>query len=722
MLSHCSLSRFVALFLGSTFLTAVPSLSQDLAEIGNGEEIALAPIVVTARKVEEDLQDAPISLTVTGADQLGTGRIDQIRDLEKTAPNVSSFFSTGSSFVIRGVGAQNLQGINNEMGVGVFVDDVYIGRNFGVPSFLDDLERVEVVRGAQATLYGKNTIGGAVNLIARRPGEVPGGNLELSYGTDQAMRLRAGFDQPLLDGKLRTRTFLSFTRQDGTVDNIATGDDLFETQALGGRFTAEADLSYATAMRFSADYERIDDDGKAPWAVVDLALDHKTDLDFEPDRSSNRGGSALRFDHDLGGATLTSITGYRAYDHDLILDGDFSSGPYDPAVGFVALQQGQEEEQWQVSQEFRLTSARSDDSPRAGDLRWKAGLFFSYEDFDGSQFYDVADVPSSQASRNALSAQSTTYAVYGDLGYFVTDNLELTVGGRYTHEIKKGEVKITSPTGNFFFGPNATASDRTSFSDFAPEFGVNYRPAQNLLTYAKVSKGYKSGGHSQFLEEDGSINVYDPETSWSYEIGVRSALFQDRLRLNASAFYIDWQDQQSNVFVSDFQRIVANASSASSRGVELEAEALLSDTLQLRASYGYLDAKYDDFRYTYFSAEEGRNVTLDFTGNRIPYAPKHTASLALDWTVSGDAFDWVISPSVSYRSSYSFDPVGAYEQSPTTVFDLNVSLIGDRWTASIWGRNLTDEKYLSDYFLFGGVDYGIAAQGRTLGVSFSTEF
>ncbi|MEM8957562.1 MAG: TonB-dependent receptor [Pseudomonadota bacterium] len=710
----------MALLLGSSVLFRQDATAQELTAQG---AIALDPIVITSRKIEEDLQRAPVAVTVEGRESLGTGKTDTIRDIDKQAPNVTSFGATGSSFTIRGVGSQALQGINNEMGVGTFIDDIYVGSIFGVPSFLNDLERVEVVRGSQATLYGKNTIGGAINLVSRAPGDTLGGDVELSYGTDNFTRVRAGADVPLADGAVRTRTFLSYTRQDGYVDNLATGQSLADTNALAGRITVESDIGSSGALRVTADVERLDDDGDQPWAPVDLAFDHEAELDFPGDRKLTRGGTAARYDHAFDNFTFTSITGYRAYDLDLSLDGDFTAGPYDPDMGIVALQQGQEETQWQFSQEFRVTSPPIADNPAAGDIRWKGGLYFLYEDFDGSQFYDVAAVSANAASRNALDSQAETYAVYADFGYFLTDRLEVTGGARYSYEREKATVTISSPSGNFFFGAPAVADDTVTFDDLAPEVGLNYQVTPEVFTYAKISKGYKSGGVSQFLEVDGSVNVFEPETSWSYEAGLKSSLLDDRLRLNAAVFYVDWRDQQSNVFVSDFQRIVANASSASSRGIELEASALITEDLSLRASYGYLDATYDDFVFTFFSQQTGQFVTTDFTGNDIPYSPKHTASLLLDWTTRvTDAIDMVVSPIVSYRSSYTFDPVGTFRQDATTIVDLDITFQADNWSASIWGRNLTDEEYLTEYFLFTGIDYGIAARGATIGASLAVTF
>lgn len=694
-----------------------PALAQ--SEDGAEGYFDLGTIIVTARRTEEQLNEAPVAVTVEAQDNLGSGRIDRLSDIARTAPNVMAFDSNALSFVIRGVGSQSMQGLNSEVGVGLFLDEVYLGRPDAAPVYLDDLERTEVVRGSQSTLYGRNTIGGAVNLVTRTPGEEPEAKAELSAAANGFLRTRLSFDKPMGDGKWLTRGYLSYTKRPDGIENIATGQSGLALEAISGRFTLMGEIGDNTSLKFTVDAENVDDNGMGGWSPLNLALDHKSNLDFPAHRSDKRRGAMLRIDHDFDAFYVSSITAYRQFSQDLLLDGDFGAGPYDPSRGAFALQQGRDQKQWQFTQEFRIGSHNSTDLT-PGHISWNAGLFYMQEDFDGLEFYELASIPRAMTSRDALQVKAQTYAAFGNLTYQVTDALSVHAGARLTREVKSGNVEISSPSGTFVYGPAQSGSASVTSTNFSPEVGFEYKFADNTLVYGRVATGFKSGGIAQFFNADGSVNTYRPETALSFEAGLKTTVFDDRLSLGINLFSNEWKDQQSNVFISDIQRVTANASSATSRGFEVSLGAAITDNLSIGATYGYLDAKFDSFRYSYYSARTGRVETLDYSGNDIPLSPKHSASLSVNWERDLQAGMAVFaSGTYAFRSGYSFDPVGAYRQPSTHLVDVAVGLRGEDWEASIWAKNLLDEKYLSNYFLAGGSDLGIAAPGRTVGMTLS---
>ena len=714
-----------AIALSWTALVALPTgaaLAQD-SVTEDDVVFALDPIIIYARRVAEQLNEAPIAVSVQADEDLGTGASDRLGDLAKTAPNVMGFDSNGLSYVVRGVGSQSTQGLNNEVGVGIFLDEVYIGRAFGAPQYLDDLEQTEIVRGSQSTIYGRNTIGGAVNLVSRRPGEELGGEIEVSVGEGGYQRVRAGADVPLSeDGRWLSRAFLSFTKQPDGITNLSTGRDDRTIEALSGRLSVSGELGEYTNLYFSIDHEKVDDTGDGRWAPVSLALKHQSDLDFPALTTQRKGGAMLRVEHEFENFWFRSVTAARKFNYDLSLDGDFSSGPYDPGVGNFALQQGQVGKHRQISQEFRIGSHTQEVS-QAGDFSWHAGLFAMGEKFEGYQYYDLASVSLSDVSQNGLDSDAVAYSAFANMKYQATDRLGLHGGLRFTREEKDGDVYVSSPSGNFFFGPAQSGSASVTSTNISAEVGFDYKLSEETLLYGRASQGFKSGGIAQFFDATGNVNTYDPETSLTVEAGVKTQLLEDRLSLDVTLFNTEWKDQQSNVFISDFQRVTANASSATSRGLEIGLDARLSDELRLRGTYGYLDSKFDDFRYTYFSAGAGGNVTVDYSGNPIPLAPKHSASLTLNWERElNNGRTFFANGTYSYRSAYTFDPVAAYEQSPTHLVDAAIGLRGDEWEAQLWATNLLNEDYLSNYFLFGATNFGIAAPGRTIGFSVKREW
>lgn len=671
-------------------------------ESASGTVITLDPVIVTARRVSENLQKTPVAISVQRETDLSTGKVERLQDLNTVAPNVMFVTGNGPAIVIRGIGNQTFAGLDTQGGVGLFLDDIFIGRSPGVPSFMEDLQRVEVVRGSQVTLYGKNTIGGAINFITQDPSDIFSGETEVTYGTDNLHRVRNSFDAPMFGGKLLTRTFLTYSGRDGDIKNLTTGKNEFDRGSIGGRFTAMAEISDRTSARFTIDYERVDDGSDQAFAPLDLALNHQDPTDFPANRKITRGGASLKIKHDFDAFELVINTGVRAFDASLLLDGDYSALPL--------YKQGQLQKQHQFSQEIRLHSKPKDGSPMAGDLSWLGGAFYMHDNLEGYWLFDGVAVPSGLESRNSINTKTNTMSLFGNVGYRLTNNFEISAGGRYTYENKKSRSSVTSPFGTFAFGFPYDVKDNVEFHNFSPELALKYDLSDQNSVFARVSRGFKAGGISQFQTAGGEANSYDPETSWNYEIGTKTSWMDGRLKLNATAFYTDWKDQQVLLLLSAYQNIVSNAASATSKGVELEATFQVNDNLLISANYGYLDAKFEN----YVDPIRGD----DYSGNPIPLAPKHSAGLNMQWS-QDLSNDMLLEADLrySFRSPYTFDPLALAEQKPTHLVSAEVALTKGGWKASIWGKNLLNQKYIREYFYYNNTHYGVAEKGRTLGIS-----
>lgn len=713
------------LMMSTSLLTllSTAAFAQEQTSSADDEELSEPiTVTVTARRVEEDLNKAPVAVSVETERKLTTGSLHALEDIAKSAPNVMGFDSNGVSFVVRGVGSQSVQGLNSEVGVGLFLDEIYLGRPDSAPIYLDDLQRTEIVRGSQSTLYGKNTIGGAVNLVTREPGEEFSLDSEITYTSDGMARVKAGIDVPLLGGDWLTRSFLSYTHDPDTITNESTNESDLAKKAFSGRYTVIGDIGDNTSVKFTADFEKLKDEGKGGWALVDKALDHKSNLDMPAKRMDLRAGAMFKLDHDFDDFWLSSVTSYRMFDQDLVLDGDFGSGPYNPGGGVFELQQGREQRHWQVSKELRIGS-HSQGKLRQGDFNWSGGLFYMHEDYDGFEFFEMANVARDQTSRDTLKSKSDTYSAFGSVEYGILDNLTVNAGGRLTREVKSGQVDITSRSGTNFYGSPQSGKADVKSTNFSPEIGVSYEFMPNSIVYGRVATGYKSGGIAQFFDQNGNVNTYDPEKSLTYEIGLKTNIVNDDTFLSVNLFNTDWTDQQTNVFISDFQRVTANAASATSRGIEIGVNSAITDELKIGLNYGYLESQFDDFVFDYYSANAGRNVTVDYSGNDIPLAPTHSGSVNIDWSRSFDnGVNIFANGGYAYRSSYVFDPVNAYRQDPTHLLDASIGVERGNWNLSLFAKNLLDEKYLTNYFLFNNQDYGIAANGTTVGVSLKTKW
>ncbi|MEN2990576.1 TonB-dependent receptor [Tistrella sp. BH-R2-4] len=703
------------LLAGAACIAALPAAPGiGLADDGRAAEAApvepgistLEPLTVTARRRPETIQDAPVAVTVIGADRLGEAAIRDLDDAAKLVPN-TSFSLQGGPLTIRGIGSLGMDGgVDRQPGVGLFVDDVYIARPNGYPTAFQDLDRVEVVRGAQSTVYGKNTIGGAVNLVSPVPGTDPGMSATAGLGSDRRLDLRATLDTPLTEdaaGDLAVRATVSLTRDDGFIRDDASGTRPGRTDRQAARVALGGMLGDATDFVIRADVTRDRDDGGLAYAPLPLAFDHRATHDTDGRRSLDSAGVSATLTHDAGGVVLRSITAIRGHDMDHVLDGDFTGLPY-----YV---QAQTEEQRQISQELRLSSP--EDGRRLG---WTAGLFYMREDFNGAQFYDLTTVPRADWSRSAFDQTTDTASGFGEARLRVLPSVDVTAGLRYTREWKRTSSRITSPSGNWMMGGPLDVSGKADFDDISPETTIRWRPGpQGITTFARVARGFKSGGISPYPELDGGVNRYDPETVLTWELGARTLWLGDRLAVDVTLFRNDWKDQQVVIYTSPLTRVLRNAARSTSQGAEVEARAQLTDAVQLRLAYGYLDAQFDDFVDTVQGT--------DYSGNDLPYAPEHTLALGADLRQpAGNGVDLIAGIDYAWRSSMSFTPSGSYRQGDTHLVDGRIGFDTGPWAAALWARNLLDEEYLTYYYQMGGTDIGVAGRGRSLGLQLTARW
>jgi iron complex outermembrane receptor protein len=662
--------------------------------------VTLEGIVITARRFEERLQDAPVAVTALGAQELRPDRSDTLEGATMRSPNLH-FNAQGGPVSIRGITSLGISGgVDRQPAVGLFIDDVYLARPMGYPQLTWGLDRVEVVRGSQSLLYGKNTIGGAVNLVLPTPDGTRGGEVLAGAGGKGGRRASLSWQAPLSQD-FAIAASLAWSGSDGYIHNRADGRTVADGDAASARFVLAGTFANGTRVRLSADYGRDGSDGGLWYAPLGLADAFEADHDFVPKNQVTGGGIALRLDHDFGGMELASITGWRGHDMDYWLDGDFSAAPY--------LVQGQTERQRQFSQEFRLASGG--DMP----LGWRAGLFYMREDFRGTQFYDYASLSRDLLSLTDFNQKTTTASAYGEITWKPSEIWEILAGARYTSERKSTTSEMASPSGSNMFGAPGRAQGRISYDDFSPELSVTRRLGPQSLAYAKLSRGFKSGGISPYIEADGSANRYDPEKTTTLELGWRTGAADGNWTLAATAFYTDWKDQQAVVYTSPVTRVYRNAAAATSKGVEIEAAARLDPEWRLTFGYGYTDARYDDF----VDSVMGQ----DHSGNPMPFAPRHSISLGLDWVRDlADGRQLTAGLDYSFRSSHSFTPDNAFRQAAVHLLDMRIGIEAGGWSASFFARNLTDERYLRNYFDWGGTPYGVAAPGRTVGFLLGRRF
>jgi iron complex outermembrane receptor protein len=715
----------------------------------------LQEITVTARRTEESLQSTPIAITAISGAELAERGATQIAAVADVAPNVNFSFggtSSGSSaaavMFIRGVG-QNDFLPTTEPGVGLYVDGAYYGRTVGSLIELLDLERVEVLRGPQGTLFGRNTIGGAINVTTREPGDRFSAQLRGTVGTDERRDLIARVDLPLSDSFRAGAAFLTRNR-DGYVhrlDGVEQGGD----DVLGGRLNFLWDIGPSLQAKLSVDGVR-EREESAPEVLLNVVDTGAFPTLFNNNMFGNgsrdpacAGGGSLdnpacyndqfvlgRFlsgstgpsgsDVDTWGSTLNlswqvndtltlrSTTAYREIDADLARDPDGSAFDIFSTLDAFA--------QDQFSQELQLLAA-----PWGGRVNIVSGLYYFTE--DAEDFAVVTIVPPTGPLLVGGAIENENYAFFGELTYHLTDRLHLTGGARYTNESKSyvgtslrgfGGVPSVSVLTGEAAGEQALDDSRVTWRG-----SVSYDFAPTVTGYVTASTGFKSGGFTmRITEPNTTLPRFGPEYIDTYEVGLKTQFPERGVRLNAAAFWSNYDDiQLDGVIPGAFGTVTFNGGDAEIKGVEAELDWIPSANLQLSGSVGYLDSKY-----TRINA--GSVVRL---GDELIRAPQWTASAGVSYLVNlGTRGSITPRVDASYKSETHFEAVNT----PFAVDDgyvaLNVSIPyvspGEDWRVELGVENVTDERYLvaADTNIAIGYEVGIYARPRNWSLTVERRF
>ena len=654
--------------LGTAFISLF-SATNATAQGNDENSLRLEEVIVTAQKREEGLQDVPIAISAVSGDSLRMGNISNLQDLSSLVPSlyVAESF-VGDSIFIRGLGSgQNNLGF--EQAVGRVVDGYFYGRSrFSRISFLD-IERVEVLKGPQGALIGKNTTAGAINITTAKPTDEFEGWITPTYEfeADEGYTIEGAVSGPLGDS-LRGRLALKLVDRDGIFAGIS-GDDC------------------------TANYRRT---GTAT----------KNGINVEG-KETNFDTYALTVNWQVGEHTITSLTGFASYDYIDLQDGDRS--PIEATLPEFA----EDYEQW--TQEFRLTS------PQGENHSYIIGLYF----MDKEQLTDYIvhfNIPAARSiqSRNTFTEESaSTYAVFGQWTKHLNEHWDITLGGRYTYEDKKAhsvqfgsELYTTVPDPNCFaFIPGVCSThdikDDFNEDNFSPELNVQWRPNDDAMYYASIRRGFKAGGFDHNLVADSSDPDimdrfrFDREEVTAFELGAKLTLADGASQLNIALFRSEFDDLQLGGFLDSRSAIntVTNASGATSQGVELDFTWRATQGLTLFATVAYIDSTYDDYVdapcYTLQTAGcvNGRQ---DLSGEKLQFTSdwKGSANAEYIWQLGG-GLELVGFLQLSYVDEFplqaDLDPSLFQDEYVKVDARVTLSNANNSWAVSIIGRNLDNE-------------------------------
>ena len=725
-------------------------------------------VVVTARKREEPLQKTPVSITAFTQEQLEAPGFKDVGDVTRFAPNViidRGTGNTGGSFnsqvFIRGVGQVDFL-FSSDPGVGVYVDEVYLPRVVGSIMDVMDISRIEVLRGPQGTLFGKNTIGGALNITSQRPGNEFGGVADVTAGSRSRIDGKLSLDLPMVPDELSARLTLSSRNQDGYVHRVNQGKkETGDTNSDGARGLLHWTPGGGWDVLFEGDYTR-----RREEAIANELLDVRTtdpvlflwnflvaptygpgsvyDGRFVTHgRDSQATGPSLS-DLDMWGTSvnvtkelsenykLKSITAYRTEDAQFGQDQDHSPFRY--------LETTNDNNHKAFSQELQLNG-----TSLANRLDWVAGAFYMHEkardQFNvvlGGGLYDALEAlpaailplapgvtcppppgvfaPCAGGLGNPVNVSLDfdltifdhididSYAAYTQGTYKITDKLSTTIGGRYTKEKKDFSTMLVRNASGVVSVPEHSISH--SWNAFTPRIGFEYQATPDVMGYVSASRGFKSGGFNGRAQSLAEIDSFDPEYLKAYEAGIKTQWLDRRLLLNLAAFYNDYTDIQLTS-VRAVQGVIVvvteNAGKAHIKGLELELAAQPVKAFTVRAGLGYTDAKYTEL-------DPGATITLD---TKLVKTPKITANATADYEFPlGDIGSLTLGGDVSYRSSYFMDPNNTplFEQGGYAILGGHLRYLSSdkRSEVTAFGTNLSDKRYMTNalqsYGSFGTAD------------------
>lgn len=730
-------ARIANLCLLSTALTSIVSASAMAQDIDKPEaEARFGKVTVTAQRRAENIQDVPIAISAFSADDLEIVQVNDTVDLVDTIPNLiggnNTSLGTATSYFLRGQG-QDESFPTFDPAIGTYVDEVFVARQNANNFNLFDVERMEVLRGPQGTLFGKNTTGGAVNIVMRKPDEELGGYIEAGVGRFNRVTVRGSVDVPLSD-QVRTKFSAFSIRDDGWLENTADGNSYNDKEATGFRAALSSDFSDTLTWDLVMDYvedSQANITGNGPLigdevqttSILPQGLGAvfpgsmtKQKAPFGNKTESFNVSSNLAWESDSG--TLNFIIGNRNLEQEFLANFPLPNigflFPSSPDDIFIIDNVGEHD---QFSAELKWTASYFDDR-----MDLVAGLFYLEEE----NTTDVASYfagPTPTQDR-IIKNDTTNIAVYAQADYTLTDSLTATVGVRYTEEEKDFAVEDNQPSLGGAGGVTGDQTDLTTANMIAlgiptrltenvvtPRFALTYDVNKDIMFFASATRGFRSGGWNARVATASGLIPFDAEKVWSYELGARTE-FSDALIVNATLFALEVDDLQINTATGGGTFLIGNAGKMENQGLEIEAFYTPIDNLNLFAFLGLQNARYKPDASEIASCTAPNSSLGAFASDCSIADVKRTP----EWTLNiGGSYDFdlpnggSLSPRASLRAvpdhittSRNRGPSGDY-----TLYNLGVqySSPNNRWSATLECTNCGDERYLASTFGLGDIYY-----------------
>lgn len=677
------------------------------------DESKLEAITVTAEKRREDVQKITSSVTVLLDTVIEDSGIESTRDIKGYVPNLSTANGGSRGYFSR----MSVRGISNgtfgDPSVALYIDDIAYSDLYIFNSPIYDAQRVEILKGPQGTLYGKNTEGGAINIITKEPDNNTEYKIKLSSGDYNKTYFNASMNSPIIEDKLFSRFSVLMSSRDGYVKNLYNGEDIGGEKTLGAR----GRLLYRPTERLGIDFiletSKMDDKNGFPMVATDKAKykkatgldvdDFETAFDHSGKSECENILSAFKVKYEFDSFDFLSVSGFRNNDNKLTLDGDFL--PMDGAVGF------NERTTKAYTQEIRISSKEKNQSSK-----WLMGLFYGDEEVDQSTGYMMGKayagyygVPVGTKDDMSAVIDKEDAAVFGQGSKrFFSDIFGVTAGVRYE------KSKRTMDRTHTFGGVNSAKPMKNLENDYSqvlPKVSLDYKISEDVMLYTSYAKGYKSGGFS-YATDNPELTEFDPEVSNAYEIGLKTEFKELGLRFNIAGFYTDVDDYQDRVGLSPTDVLQVNAAEVKIYGFEIESKYALTSTLTLSAMFGYTNAKYKD--YIDPASKE------DYEDNDVCLIPEFDSGIFLDYrNPEGLMARFEIQ---KIGESY-LNRQNDLKQDGYTLYNAKFGYETETWDLYFSMKNITNEQYFLDACDTGAPGYmATVGDPRTIDLTMNLRF
>ena len=745
-----------AVVAATALFPGVPAAAQKTATgAAQQSQPVLEEVIVTATKRETTLQDTAIAISVMSGDQMTFRDIDNIDGLQNAVPGMTVGAVAGTPLItIRGIGLNLISG-SGSPGVATHYDGIYLPRPGSANGAMVDVANVEVLRGPQGTLYGRNATGGSVNFLSRRPADEFGAGLTLGGGKYDRMFYEGYVEGSVFPDKLATRAWYRKDQFDGYGKNETNKNE------IGGNDTRMGHLALTYQPLDSLDiygsYTRRDDDGNYPYSTALTSVTSFAGTEYptsdqsftpynikglrDPDTDMDTETGNVTVSWDFGDSTFKSVSGYVGHHRDEAISA--------PEIGQYVVYTTRNETSDAWSQEFNLSGDWFDDR-----LNWLVGTY--YQDDDGTTPYgaytnleSVLGAPVTLVYAPASKTKDTSKALFIDGSWSFLHNLRLIFGARYSDEKREFTqtflpyvadtatgIPDNALTQQFlgFTGIDTCENEHHSikFSSTDPKIGLQWDVTPDIMAYVQYQSGFKGGG---FNSSSQCNQTYDPEDVDAYEVGLKSTLLDGRLVLNMAAFDYDYKDYQVEK-TEGFNSLIENAASASSRGVELSTSFMPAEWVALDAEYSYLDATYDE----YDARDNFKNSSPflppdapleDLSGNYLSRSPENTLNIGANLFADIDRFGlgrMQFRVEAFYSDKLYFRefnlPIEKQPSYHTYNAFLTVESANEKYSVSLYAKNIDNERYMVGQIGFDAVLYRGAyyAPPRTVGASVSMRY